>query len=71
VAREVIYIPEFARMFGRTEAAISKAISRGCHDLPVPFKIGHRYAWRIDAVREWLERAGRAAAAEVARCRVD
>jgi len=71
IAREVIYIPEFARMIGRTEAAVAKAISRGCRDLPVPFKIGSRYAWRIAAVREWLERAQRTAEAEIERSRSD
>ena len=71
IAREVIYIPEFARMIGRTEAAVAKAISRGCRDLPVPFKIGNRYAWRIAAVREWLERAEREAVVAIRRIRAD
>jgi predicted DNA-binding transcriptional regulator AlpA len=66
---EVIDVAGFARMTGRTEAAVAKAIQRGCRDMPVPFKMAGRWSWRVASVREWLEEAERGSEASLSRLR--
>ena len=57
---EVIYVPELARMLGRTEAAIRSAWNRGAAWLPRPIGMGRRLAWRradvLEAIRTAPER---------------
>lgn len=54
VDQDVLYVPEMARKFGKTEAAIRQAVNRGAEWLPRPFKLGTRIAWRVADVDAFL-----------------
>jgi predicted DNA-binding transcriptional regulator AlpA len=43
---QVLYVPDMAKMLGRTEAAIRTAVNRGAEWLPPSFPMGRRIAWR-------------------------
>lgn len=51
---DVLYVPDIARKFGRTEAAIRMAVNRGAEWLPKPFKQGSRIAWLAEDVDRFL-----------------
>lgn len=51
---EILYIPEFARLTGRTEAAVRGLIQRDSTEIPPFFRVGGRIAWRRRTVDEWL-----------------
>lgn len=50
----VLYVPDMAKMLGRTESAIRTAVNRGAEWLPVPFPMGRRLAWRREDVSAFL-----------------
>lgn len=50
---DVIYIPELAKMLGKTETATTAMLHRG-GDLPPSFKLGRKHAWRRADVEAWL-----------------
>ncbi len=50
----VLYVPDLARMLGRTEAAIRTAVNRGATWLPPSFPMGRRLAWRREDVERFL-----------------
>lgn len=58
---DVLYIADLAAKIGRTEAAVRAAIYRGSKDLPRPFKLGGRHAWRTADVDAWLEQRAKKA----------
>ena len=51
---EILYVPELARIMGRTEAALRGAINRGADWVPPSFHIGRRIAWRRHDVDAWF-----------------
>lgn len=51
---QVLYVPDMAKMLGRTEAAIRTAVNRGAEWLPPSFPMGRRIAWRRADVDAFL-----------------
>lgn len=52
---DVLYVPQLAKLLGRTDAAIRTAVNRGADWLPKPFRMGVRLAWRREDVDRFLE----------------
>lgn len=52
----VIYIPDLAKALATSEAAIRTHISRRSwpRAIPVPIRIGIKWAWRKNDVESWL-----------------
>lgn len=50
----ILYVPDLARMLGRTESAIRTAVNRGAPWLPPSFPMGRRLAWRREDVDRFL-----------------
>jgi predicted DNA-binding transcriptional regulator AlpA len=50
----VLYVPDLARMIGRTESAIRAGVQRGVDWVPPAFNMGRRLAWRREDVDAWL-----------------
>lgn len=51
----VLYVPEMAKMLGRTEAAIRASVNRASDDIPPRLLIGRRICWRRETVKRWLK----------------
>lgn len=51
----VLYVPDLARMLGRTEAAIRASVNRESDDIPPRLQIGRRLCWRRETVQQWLK----------------
>jgi len=51
----VLYVPELAKMLGRTETAIRASVNRASDDIPPRLLIGRRICWRRDTVQQWLK----------------
>jgi hypothetical protein len=51
---EVLFIPDLAKMLGRTESAVRQGLSRGVDWLPKSFRMGIRHCWLKEDVREFL-----------------
>lgn len=51
----VLYVPELAKMMGRTEAAIRASVNRQSDDIPPRLLIGRRICWRRETVQQWLK----------------
>lgn len=52
---DVLYVSDMARKYGKTEAAIRMAVTRGADWIPKPFKMGSRIAWRAEDVDRFLK----------------
>lgn len=54
---EIIYVGDLAGLMATSEAAIRSHIQRKAWPcaIPRPFRIGRRWAWRLNDVKEWLE----------------
>jgi len=50
----VLYVPELARMIGKTDSAVRAGVQRGADWLPPAFLMGRRHAWRRQDVEAWL-----------------
>lgn len=55
----VLYVPELARMIGRTESAVRAGVQRGADWVPPAFNMGRRLAWRREDVEAWLANRAR------------
>ena len=55
--QEIIYVPDIATFLGVSHAAIRGYIQRRDwpRSIPEPFRIGAKYAWRIDGLKKWLD----------------
>jgi len=51
----VLYVPDLARMIGKTDSAVRAGIQRGADWLPPAFLMGRRHAWRRADVERWLD----------------
>lgn len=51
---DILYVADMAKKYGKTEAAIRQAVSRGADWLPKPFRMGNRIAWRAVDVDRFL-----------------
>jgi predicted DNA-binding transcriptional regulator AlpA len=52
--QSILYVPDLARMLGRTESAIRMAVNRGAPWLPPSFPMGRRLAWRREDVDKFM-----------------
>ena len=51
----ILYVPDLARMIGKTDSAVRAGIQRGADWLPPAFLMGRRHAWRLVDVERWLD----------------
>lgn len=51
---EVMFIPDLAKMLGRTESAVRQGLGRGVDWLPKSFRMGIRHCWLKEDVQEFL-----------------
>ena len=59
---EVIYIPEIAKMIGKSDAAVRAMLHRTPNKLPPSFKIGRKHAWNRGDVKAWLKKQAKGGA---------
>lgn len=52
---QVLYVPDMAKLLGRTEAAIRSAVARGGADWLPPRLNTRRLSWRRQTVDEFLQ----------------
>lgn len=52
---DILYIPDLARLLGRTETGIRQAAYRRSRSVPQAMKLGDRYAWKRAEVEDWLQ----------------
>lgn len=52
---QVIYVPDLARMLGRTESAVRAEVNRGGKNLPPRLDMGRRICWLRATVEAWLK----------------
>lgn len=52
---EILYIPEMARLLGKTETAIRQHAYRRTGAVPPAFRLGGQYAWHRADVQAWLD----------------
>lgn len=53
--KEILYVPELARMLGMTEAALRGHYYRRSGAVPKAFKMGKKIAWRRETVLDFLK----------------
>jgi hypothetical protein len=51
---EVIYIPDLARILGRTESSVRQGLSRNVFWIPEGFRMGIRHCWLRADVMQFL-----------------
>lgn len=53
---QVIYVGDLASLMGTSEAAIRSHIQRRSWPaaIPLPFRLGRKWAWRVADVQNWL-----------------
>ena len=60
IQQEVLYMPDACAMLGTTRDTIRSMVRRG--ELPAPFRLGKRVAWRRVDMAQALEKKAREAA---------
>lgn len=66
---EILGVPEVARYYGKTEAAIRQARARGDEWLPPAFKVAGRIGWRRVDIEKAVEKLVSGAEKEAAKAK--